>query len=372
MLLAIAMDHSVSKRTHIPGPSQTTARGFSLVELLVVIAIIGVLISLLLPAVQAARESARRLQCVNNLKQIALATQNFESANKELPKSAVTDFEEFTQSEESYQAFHPWNGRQFSWVVLILPYLEQQTLFDQFDLDKGVFDQVNNPQAQTITSLLCPSDEATGRHFLDQEFSKGKQLAKGNYAAYVSPFHIDLQLLWPGALIATGQPLSKIVDGTSNTIAFSEVRTLDHELDERGAWAVPWAGSSILSFDMHHRCSDGRSHFYCMHEGTYRGDVRSLGQTQMPNTQGPIQDTLFYCLDEQNLHADLQRMPCFGWIRRVGSTGFYSASPRSLHLGGVNVSYVDGHTEFQTDDVDEFTFAYRISINDGQTQAPTN
>jgi prepilin-type N-terminal cleavage/methylation domain-containing protein/prepilin-type processing-associated H-X9-DG protein len=345
--------------------------GFSLVELLVVIAIMGVLISLLLPAIQAARESARRTQCMNNLKQISLATSNFESANKKLPRSAVTDFQEYFQSNQAYNAFSPWMGRQFSWVVLLLPFMEQQALYDQFDMEKNVFDQDNNPQAQFISSLLCPSDEAMGRYFVDTEYSKGKQLAKANYAAYVSPFHIDLQLLWPGALIATGQTLSKITDGTTNTIAFSEVRTLDHELDERGAWAVPWAGSSILSFDMHHRCADGTSHFYCMYEGTFRPDSRSFGQTQMPNSQGPIQDTLFYCKDEQMLTSQLDRMPCIGWIKRIGASGFYSASPRSLHPGGVNVVYVDGHTEFVSNDVDETTFAFRVSINDGQSQSTT-
>ena len=342
--------------------------GFTLVELLVVIAIIGVLVALLLPAVQAARESARRIQCTSNLKQLALAAQNFESAKKELPRSAVTDLEELTFSTDPYTVINPESGKQFSWVVLLLPFFEQQALYDAFDFSVSVFEQVKNPQANFIDSMMCPSDSAQGRLHIDELATAGKAMAKGNYAAYVSPFHIDLQLLWPGALIATGQPLRRVVDGTSNTIIFSEVRTLDHERDERGAWAVPWAGSSILSFDMHHICGDGRSFMRCLTEGVYRPDPASVGNTQSPNTRGTVTDTLFYCQDEHKDMAAAQGMPCDGWIRKVGTSGYYSASPRSLHPGGVNVVFLDGHTQFVSDDIDDYTFAFWVSINDGQTE----
>src|SRR6187399_32765 len=88
--------------------------GFTLVELLVVIAIIGVLVALLLPAVQAAREAARRMRCQNNLKQIGLATHNFHDINNELPRSFKGE-------------------TQLSWHVYILPYLEMQALYNNFD-----------------------------------------------------------------------------------------------------------------------------------------------------------------------------------------------------------------------------------------------
>ncbi len=344
--------------------------GFSLVELLVVIAIMGVLISLLLPAIQAAREAARRTQCMNNLKQISLATQNYEISKKHLPPSAVTDLEESIGSNSSnFMAFDPESGKQFSWAVLLLPFMEQQNLYDAFDMSKSVFEQVRNPQAEFVEAYLCPSDSARGLFHADETATAGKYMAKGNYAAYVTPMHIDLQLLWPGALIATGQNLRKVTDGTTNTIAFSEVRTLDNELDERGAWAVPWAGSSVLSVDMHHLCPDGRKYPFCLYEDTYRADPASVGQTQLPNSRGIVKDTLFFCKDEQQLQSDLQRMPCLGWNRQVGSKGYYSASPRSLHPGGVNAAYLDGHIQFVGDDVDDFVFAYAVSINDGQNQS---
>jgi len=95
-----------------------TRRGFTLVELLVVIAIIGILIALLLPAVQAAREAARRLQCANHLKQLGLALHNYHTAHQTLPPGGVTS-----------------NG--LSYVVMLLPYLEQKSLYDQFNFDAG-------------------------------------------------------------------------------------------------------------------------------------------------------------------------------------------------------------------------------------------
>lgn len=349
---------------------QRRISGFTLVELLVVIAIIGLLINLLLPAVQQTREAARRLQCVNNLKQIALATQNYEASFRILPPSGFLEPVELEFGSSSnqvlYSAVDHRLGKQFSWVVALLPFLEQQNLHDSFDLSRSVFEQENEPQAEFLAGLTCPSDAAYSRYFVDVELTQGKQFAKGNYAAYVSPYHIDLQLVYPGALIATGQSLKRIEDGLSRTIAFAEVRTLDAQQDERGAWALPWAGASILSFDMHHKCSSAAWH--CPEERYYRADPRSLGKTQTPNSNGLVVDTLHLCARGSDLQrrADLEGMSCVSWSGNIGISGYYSASPRSLHPGGVHVAYLDGHAGFLTDDVDEYSMAYRISINDGQ------
>ena len=338
--------------------------GFTLIELLVVIAIIGVLVSLLLPAVQAARESARRIQCENNLRQISFAAMNYESNIGDLPPSAILDKVESKYLNTTYPVVDHQVGVQLSWVVTLLPYLDQENLHQQFDRSVNVFEQEKNPQEAFLDSMLCPSDEGYGRYFVDADLTGGRRFAKGNYAAFVGPYHIDLQLLYPGALIATGQPLSRIEDGTSNTLIFTELRTLDAEQDERGAWALPWAGSSVLSFDMHHKCSTRRTN--CPEERQYRPDPRSLGQTQTPNSRGPVRDTLHLCDDNIRLQAEMAGMPCLAWKKRIGVRGYYSASPRSLHVGGVNASYVDGHVGFLTDNIDEYVMAYLVSINDGQ------
>ncbi len=119
-------------------------RGFTLVELLVVIAIIGILVALLLPAIQAAREAARRTQCVNNLKQIGLAVQNYHDVHDALPPMRVAD-------------------HQQTWLALILPHLEEQQVADLWDANRGCFyDQTLELRTIQIKGFVCPSQHHDG------------------------------------------------------------------------------------------------------------------------------------------------------------------------------------------------------------------
>ena len=311
-----------------PGRSHRdlSPRAFTLVELLVVIAIVGILIALLLPAVQESRDAARRVQCASNLKQLALATLSYTNTKGELPPSGIVEPKTVTiGGGNEYPVFDQRSGKMFGWAVLLLPFLEESSLYAQFDLSLSILEQPYEPQEQSVPVYLCPGEGAYGRFYTDEEFTAGKRFAKGNYAAYVTPFHSDLQLLYPGAFIATGQALSKIVDGTSKTIVFSEVRTRDHEEDERGVWALPWNAASLLALDMHHDANK---------VGTFAQYVPSVGyayQAQMPNTLGPNSDTLVRCPDRQGAlpQAQLDGMPCHQWLGRLGLSGYISSAPRA-------------------------------------------
>jgi prepilin-type N-terminal cleavage/methylation domain-containing protein/prepilin-type processing-associated H-X9-DG protein len=342
-----------------PRRRRPRSSGFTLVELLVVIAIVGILIALLLPAVQQAREAARRMQCANHLKQLALATLNYEDTEGALPPCGIVDPKvAATKAGREYPVFDQRAGKMFGWAVLLLPFVEETALYDQFDQSRTVLEQISEPQEQPVDAYLCPSDAARGRYYQDEEFTSGKRFAKGNYAAYVTPFHSDLQLLYPGALISTGQKLSRVTDGTSKTIIFSEVRTIDHPEDERGAWALPWNGASLLSLDMHHYSQATNKSYFA----NFVPHPAYANQSQLPNTIGPNADILMRCPEGGLVAAQMAKMPCLVWDGDLGFAGYISAAPRSLHIGGVNVAFLDGRVQFLADDVDPFTMAYLVDI----------
>lgn len=336
--------------------------GFTLVELLVVIAIIGALIALLLPAVQSARESARRLQCSNNIKQTALAVLGYESARGELPAAGTFDPSETSMKFQSNGAYHRVDlrsGTNRSWVVSILPYMEQQQLAAQFDPALHVAANPSAPQGAQVPTLLCPSDQGYNRYYAFRGIDGSDAavpFAKANYAAYTGPFHAD-DYYSPGAIRLFGQPLRRIVDGASQTMALAEIRTREHEFDQRGAWALPWTAASLLSMDAHPTWYEDSTPNQNQMYPEFEFSPRSLGFTQVPNAK--TQDVLYECPDLAG--EQLERMPC------TDSPGYLSAAPRSNHPGGVNSAFVDGSVHFLSDDIYEPLMAHLICIADGQT-----
>lgn len=330
---------------------------FTLVELLVAIAIIGTLIALLLPAVQAARESARRMQCLSNLRQVALAVTEYEDVHATLPAAgSFPPPSEALYYANSYMRLNMRTGSHHSWVTRLLPFIEQSSLYRQFDFNRHVAANEARPQLAQPSLLLCPSDEAEGRtyDYADQALGVSAPFAKANYVGFASPYHVD-GYDNPGAIWLYGTPLKSVTDGLTNTLALSEVRTRDEPSDQRGVWALPWSGASLISFDMHPDVNRKKADDYAP---PYHHNDASLGNTQLPNSKLP--DVLYACPDL--IGEQIDSMPC---TTDGDKWRYISAAPRSSHPGGVNASYLDGSGHFLSDDIDEVAMAYMVAIDDG-------
>lgn len=185
-------------------------RGFTLIELLVVIAIIAVLIALLLPAVQQAREAARRTQCKNNLMQISLALQNYMMGHEVLPPGSQNTTGPIISDEKSGQY-------QMGWIVQILPYLEQGNVFNHVDFTKSVFAPENSAvRGQSLRVLICPSDPGA---------RVGVTASPSSYNGIHNDFETPIDVNQNGVLFLNSSVnYEQITDGSSNTIFVTEAR----------------------------------------------------------------------------------------------------------------------------------------------------
>ncbi len=218
--------------------------GFSLIELLVVIAIIAVLISLLLPAVQSAREAARRMQCVNNLKQIGIALHNYHDALSILPPGYIAA-SKFIDGETD-------TAPGWSWATMILPQLEQAPLYAAINVNLPVQAVANTTSTQTIlNAYLCPSDQLRGGTFAvtDGLGNTVATVAPSSYAASTGNDAADVAMglnndgSGNGLFYRnSGVRLAAITDGTSQTVAIMERAWGMTE----GTWTGAIAGGFVL------------------------------------------------------------------------------------------------------------------------------
>jgi prepilin-type N-terminal cleavage/methylation domain-containing protein/prepilin-type processing-associated H-X9-DG protein len=183
-------------------------RAFTLIELLVVISIIGVLVALLLPAVQRAREAARRISCTNNLKQVGIALHQYHDGHGCLPMGYT------------WKTDYVRGG--FGWGSMILPGLEQTPLFNAANFSLPLWNQVNTTVAATaISFLLCPSDETSSGRFLERD---GFRYADSSYVACFGPGNMDANPDDRRGLFSrnSSTKFADVTDGLSQTLAASE------------------------------------------------------------------------------------------------------------------------------------------------------
>jgi prepilin-type processing-associated H-X9-DG protein/prepilin-type N-terminal cleavage/methylation domain-containing protein len=207
------------------------ARGFTLIELLVIISIIGLLIALLLPAVQAAREAARRAQCVNNLKQLGLALHNYDGSHQTFPSGYVSNF----------NATGDDTGPGWGWAPMLLPQFEQGPLYNATNFNLAIEDPSNlTSRLPLVNNFLCPSDRVEVYWAVNRDAATGAprqnicQVAPSNYVAMYGngePGPGGDGLFFRNSKVS----LRDITDGTAQTIALGE---RSHRLGE-----ATWVGS---------------------------------------------------------------------------------------------------------------------------------
>jgi len=322
--------------------------GFTLVELLVVIAIIGVLVALLLPAVTAARESARRTQCINNLKQLGLAMINYHDSMKSLPMGAVyvdPDAPSWTDKASTDFRAPGWGA---TWAILILPYIEQQAMHSNYNFSLPSINATNTKVTQTnLTIMQCPSagtmKPATSPNGIGGVYSKGNYaVAAGGKVANQN----DDPNGWRGKFTASfsirpmeTKKLADIRDGASNTVFMSEIIGIDTDDDCRGCWGRN--GGSVFS------------------EHTLSVSDQWI---VTPNANQKISVNLYDC----PIHCNQN----FGFPECQDCTGDGDAGgngARSYHPGGVVCALADGSIRFVTNNVDRFIWRGAITITNRET-----
>ncbi len=313
-----------------------THPGFTIVELLVVIAIIGILIGLLLPAVQNAREAARRVQCMNHIKQISLACQNYHSAFKKLPPSAIVDLSVTS------------TGNNGSWGVhgRILPFLEQGNVYEKVDLSLAWDDQLVIDGLK-IETYACPSDPGSDQ--VRYPGSGRPSLYPTSYGFnFGTWFVFDPQtrrggdgMFFPNSFLA----YRACLDGTTQTLLLAEVKAWTDYMRNGGP---PTTTAPNTAEELATVASSGVQFKQTGHTEWPDGRVHHSGFTTLmtPGTKVLMQHSgLEYDVDYNSWQEGKNGI--------AGNPTYAAITSRSYHPGLVHVGLLDGSVSSITESVDK-------------------
>jgi prepilin-type N-terminal cleavage/methylation domain-containing protein/prepilin-type processing-associated H-X9-DG protein len=342
-------------------------RGFTLIELLVVIAIIGVLIALLLPAVQAAREAARRAQCVNNLKQIGIALHNYHQTNDCFPMGV---------SLNMYSLPPYWRAKNsWSHFGMLLPFMEQQPVYNAANFNWGVEEgspgssipiDVNGTAADTqIKTLLCPSDPLSGNGGSTSFYNNNDRDTSSYYGCVGTTTNLAVNngvdtgtvqaFQMPSTGIYTFQlvyGIRDVTDGTSNTIAYSE-GVVNPSTASPGKWYI---GVNNVGMNAAARQPDAWNNPPAILAAIALCDQRWSSGSSFDTQKG--RDWAHGCMT-QTLFNTILPPNARKWTH-CSNTGSTTMAPfsnaNSFHPGGVNCMMADGSVKFIKNSVSQNTW----------------
>ncbi|WP_437223087.1 DUF1559 domain-containing protein [Planctomicrobium sp. SH661] len=317
------------------------ASGFTLIELLVVIAIIAVLIALLLPAVQQAREAARRSQCKNNQKQLGLALHNYHDVHRVFPFGMMNSFNAYSTEDSVFRG----TGR-ISWFPMVLPFIDQAPLYNtwvtygQNGTAPNSWWDSNQGANSVVSTMLCPSDPGTGKRTYNG-FAGNYQLCGGSAAWGNQPGTFNEAILDANGVKPRGMfyprssvSMSHVTDGTSNSLMAGEILVAP-DSGTAGTGCESWPDPDMRGL-----------YWNAIHMGSLFVALRT------PNTKSP--DIIGW----KAYSTTTSPATC-----AMSGTAMFA---RSMHTGGVNATMGDGSVRFISDNINTGTYQAIGTISGGE------